>query len=111
MVKRKKPQPTEATPPENPPPVVKQHVLTVAGLTPWTVFQAALKAVPALKYALGVMGIVSAVAIIKGFGIDFRGAVFGNIIMVILMAVLVIFAALTKAKGRARYDYQRIGHR
>ncbi len=79
--------------------MVKEPVPNVAGLTPWTVFQAALKAVPALKYALGVLGIVSAIAIVKGFGIDFRVAVFGTIIMVILMVALVVFAALTKARN------------
>lgn len=70
-----------------------------AGLTPWTILQAAIKAVPALKYALGVLGIVSAITIIKVFGIDFRVAVFGTIIMVVLMVALVVFAALTKVRS------------
>jgi hypothetical protein len=71
----------------------------ILGLTPWAVLQAAVKAVPALRYALAVLGIVSAIAIIKGFGIDFRVAVFGTIIMVVLMTALVVFAALTKLKS------------
>ena len=65
-------------------------------LSPWTILQKAIKAVPSLKYALGVLGIVSAIAIIRSFGIDFRIAVFGTITMVVLMTALVVFAALTK---------------
>lgn len=68
----------------------------ILSLTPWTLFQAALQAFPPLKYALGVLGVVSAIAIIKGLGIDIRIAIFGTIVMVVLMTVLVIFAALTK---------------
>jgi hypothetical protein len=63
---------------------------------PLSVLKQAIKAVPAVKYALGVGGIVSVVAIVVGgFKIDIRVAVFGSIIMFVLMVVLVIFAKLT----------------
>jgi hypothetical protein len=62
----KTPSPAPAPAPPNVPDAER------AGLTPWTILQAAIKAVPALKYALAVLGIASAIAIIKGFGIDFR---------------------------------------
>jgi hypothetical protein len=68
-------------------------------VTPWTVFQAAIKVFPPLKYALAVAGIVSAIAIIKGFGLDLRIAVYGTIIMLVLMTALVVFAALSKSKS------------
>lgn len=97
MAKPKKPPTTESPLPELAP--AKKPDEDVAGLTPWTVLQAAVKAVLALKYALGVLGIVSAIAIIKGFGIDFRIAVFGTILMMVLMTALVVFAALTKSKS------------
>ena len=71
----------------------------MVGLTPWNVLQAAIKAVPALKYTLAVLGVVSAIAIVKGFGIDFRVAVFGTVTIVVLMAALVVFAALTKVRS------------
>jgi hypothetical protein len=58
-----------------------------------------MRAVPALKYALGVLGIVSAIAIIKGFGLDFGVAALGTLVMLILMTCLVVFAALTKVKS------------
>lgn len=58
------------------------------------ILQQAIKAVPAVKFALGVAGIVSVVAIIKGFNLDFRIAIFGTTIMLLLMTMLVIFARL-----------------
>ena len=61
--------------------------------------QAAIRAVPALRYALGVLGIVSAIGIIKSCGIDFRAAVYGTIVMVVLMSALVVFAALTNVSS------------
>jgi hypothetical protein len=64
--------------------------------TPIDILRAAIKAVPAVKWALGIAGIVAAIAIIEGFKIDLRVAVFGTVIMLILMTLLVIFA---KAAG------------
>jgi hypothetical protein len=61
-------------------------------ISPGKVLKDAIKAVPAVKYALGIAGIVAAIAIVKGFEIDFRIAVFGTVIMLVLMTVLVIFA-------------------
>jgi hypothetical protein len=98
VAKPKKLPPAE-TPSQENQPRVKEPDTDMPGLTPWTVFQAALKAVPALKYALAVLGLVSAIAIIKGFGIDYRVAVFGTIIMLVLMVAIVVFAALTKVKS------------
>ncbi|MCP4990584.1 MAG: hypothetical protein GY928_32460 [Colwellia sp.] len=62
----------------------------------------ALKAVPAIRYALGLAGIGAAVAIVAGFQLDFRVAIFGTIIMIALMFVLLVFAklvAIAKAKN------------
>lgn len=60
--------------------------------SPLGILQSAIKAVPAVKYALGIAGIIAAVAIVAGFNIDFRIAVFGTVIMFVLMTALVIFA-------------------
>jgi hypothetical protein len=62
---------------------------------PLRVLKEAIKQVPALKFALGVAGIAAAAAIIKSLVSDPRVAVFGIILMVILMTVLVVFAKLT----------------
>jgi hypothetical protein len=98
-VPKPKKRPTvETPPPEKPGPPVQEPEKALFGLTPWSVFQAAMKAVPALKYALAVLGLVSAVALIKGFGIGYDVAVFGTIIMMVLMVALVVFASLTKVK-------------
>jgi hypothetical protein len=62
---------------------------------PLSILNQAIKAVPALKYALGLAGIAAAIAIIKTLITDVRIAVFGIILMLVLMTVLFIFAKLT----------------
>jgi hypothetical protein len=55
----------------------------------------AVKAVPAVKYASGVVGIAAAVAIIIGIvGHDLRIAIFGPLVMLVLMVILLLFAKL-----------------
>ena len=67
-----------------------------------TVLREAIRAVPAVKYALGIAGIVSAIAIVTGgFRIDPRIAVFGTVIMFVLMTVLVLFARLSTTPHHA----------
>lgn len=71
-------------------------------LSPITVLREAIRAVPAVKYALGIAGIVSAIAIVTGgFRIDLRIAVFGTVIMFVLMTVLVLFARLSTTPHHA----------
>lgn len=55
----------------------------------------AIKAVPSIRYALGIAGIVAVIAIISSLKIDYRIAIFGTIIMLILMVILVIFTIIT----------------
>src|SRR5436190_6676994 len=55
----------------------------------------AIRAVPSVKYALGIVGIVSAIGIIKAFRIDLRVAAFGVIVMIVLMVLLLLFARLS----------------
>jgi hypothetical protein len=47
-------------------------------LNPLTIAHEAIKAVPVLKYALGVLGIVSLIAVFNAFKVDLRIAVFGQ---------------------------------
>ncbi|MGH9823083.1 MAG: hypothetical protein ACREDR_07530 [Blastocatellia bacterium] len=63
---------------------------------PVNVLRAAVKAVPAVKYATGIAGVAAAVAIVLGFTRDPKIATFGVMIMIALMFVLVIFAYATK---------------
>jgi hypothetical protein len=64
-------------------------------VTPPSLLKQAIKAVPAVKYALGVAGIIAVIAIVRGgLNIDFRVAVFGTVIMLVLMTILVVFANL-----------------
>lgn len=68
-------------------------------VSPLQVLQDAQKAVPATRYAAGVAGIAAAVAIVAGFQLDLRIAVFGTVIVLGLMFVLVVFAALAAHAG------------
>lgn len=59
----------------------------------------AVKAVPAVRYALGVGGIAATVAIIVSFRIDPLVAFVGTVVMISLMAILVIFARMAALAG------------
>lgn len=63
--------------------------------TPLSILRESIKAVPAVKYALGVAGLASVIAIVRSFNLDPRVAVFGAIVMLLLMTLLVIFARLS----------------
>ncbi|MCI0494915.1 carboxypeptidase-like regulatory domain-containing protein [candidate division KSB1 bacterium] len=69
-------------------------------LSPFRILKEAIKAVPAVKYALGVAGIASVIAIVAGFKIDYRIAVFGTIIMIGLMLLLLIFSNAASPKNK-----------
>jgi hypothetical protein len=63
--------------------------------TPLSFLKQAIKAVPAVKYALGVGGVVAVIVIVVRFKIDLRIAVLGAVVMFVLMIVLVVFAKLS----------------
>ena len=64
-------------------------------MQPLTVLQEAIRAVPAVRYALGVAGIVAVVALVRAFRLDFKVAIFGTITTLAFMVALVVFAKLT----------------
>src|ERR1035441_94951 len=63
---------------------------------PSELLRAAIRAVPAVKYALGIGGVMGALALGKVFFSSTSAALFGTVVMLILMTLLVIFAALVK---------------
>jgi hypothetical protein len=63
--------------------------------SPLGILRAAINAVPAVKYALGVVGIIAAISI-AGSLTNYRVAAIGTVVMLILMTALVIFAAATR---------------
>jgi hypothetical protein len=67
---------------------------------PLKILREAIRAVPAVKYALGVAGVVSAIAIIRASGMSLPVALFGFIIMLALMIGLLVFAKMTAAPRR-----------
>jgi hypothetical protein len=66
-----------------------------SGPNPLEILKLAIQAVPPVKYALAVGGIVAVIVIVIGFKIDIRIAVFGTVIMLVLMTAVVVFARLT----------------
>ncbi len=65
-------------------------------INPIDMLREAIKAVPSVKYALGIGGVASIVAIIINlFGLSPTIAIIGTIVVLILMGVLVIFARMT----------------
>ena len=68
-------------------------------ISPVSILKDAQKSVPAVKYAVGVAGIAAVVAIVAGFQLDYRIAVFGTVIVFGLMFVLVIFSSFVSHGG------------
>ncbi len=67
-------------------------------ISPINVIKESIKTLPAVKYALGIAGIVAVIAIAKLFVTDLRIAVVGTLVILVLMVGLLVFAKLSKAK-------------
>jgi hypothetical protein len=61
-----------------------------------SVLKDAIRAVPAVRYALGIAGVGAGGALVAGFFHDYKVAIFGTLIMIAFMFVLVAFSAFTK---------------
>lgn len=70
-------------------------------ILPVKLLKDAIRAVPALRYALGVVGIVSVIAIVKMLNVDFELAIFGTIVIVALMILLLVFSTIADKKNKA----------
>ncbi|HVG07903.1 MAG TPA: hypothetical protein VNM67_09370 [Thermoanaerobaculia bacterium] len=70
---------------------------------PLNILRAAIEAVPAVKFALGIAGVAAALAIASSFFKDTQAALVGVGVMLPLMVLLVVFAAIT---GLARKDFR-----
>lgn len=68
-------------------------------MDPIELLKNAISAVPAMKYALAVVGVVAVVAIVSALKIDYKVAVVGALIVVFLMVILLIFANLSTFKS------------
>ena len=67
--------------------------------TPFAILRAATQAVPAVKWALGVAGVISAAALVKVFFVSVGAALLAGFGMLVLMVILVLFAAATRARS------------
>ena len=68
-------------------------------VSPPSLLKRAIAAVPAVKYALGVGGIIAVIAIVSSFNIGTTAAVFGTVVMLVLMTVLLVFANIAGQKS------------
>lgn len=68
-------------------------------MDPFELLKSSVSAVPAMKYALALVGVLSVIAIASALKIDSRVAVIGTVIILVLMVVLVIFAKLASYKS------------
>src|SRR5258706_7026445 len=64
--------------------------------SPWKLLREAIKAVPAVRYALAVAGLGATVAIIGSFNLDWRVSTFGVLVVLVFMVAMLVFARLTK---------------
>ncbi len=69
-------------------------------MDPLKLIREAIRAVPAVKYALGVAGIAAVVAIVLGLKLSPQFAVFGTLIVLGLMFILVLFSQYAGATER-----------
>ena len=68
--------------------------------TPNTAIREAAKTHPAFKYATGVLGLVGVVAVVARWGISPQTAIFGCVLLVVLMVLFLVFtqaAALSRS--------------
>jgi hypothetical protein len=61
-------------------------------LNPLDILRNAVRAVPAMRYALGVAALAAVVAIVLGLNLDPQVAIFGALIVIGLMFILVVFS-------------------
>jgi hypothetical protein len=61
-------------------------------LNPYRILQDAIRAVPALKYGLAVLALVAIVALASLLRVDPLNAVFGSIVIIVLMVAVLVFA-------------------
>jgi hypothetical protein len=70
-------------------------------MDPLKLLKEAIRAVPAVRYALGVAGLAAVVAIVLGLKLNPQVAVFGSLIVLALMFVLLVFS---KYAGQPNVD-------
>lgn len=72
---------------------------------PWRILTEAVKAVPVMRFALAVLGLVAVIAIVSAWKVDFVVAIFGSLVILGLMVVLAFFTRLTAHRGKEGRDF------
>src|SRR5512140_1727573 len=78
-----------------------RHKSWLENVPAYRVLTEAIRAVPPVRYALGLAGVVAVLGIVAALGVDLRVAAFGTPILLVLMVVLVVFRHVASA-ARAR---------
>ncbi len=68
-----------------------------------SVLREATKAVPSVKWALGIGGLIAVIALVYTFKLDPRAAFVGLIVLLLFMTVLVLFARASTLKSGATF--------
>ena len=74
--------------------------MNIEDLDPLKILSEAIRKVPALKYALGILGLLAILVIVTRWQLDLRVAVFGVLILVMLMIILVVFVKLSSLPSK-----------
>jgi len=78
--------------------LVKTEVeTTMSQSTPEGFLKTAVKAVPSLKYAIGIGGIAAVIVLLNGFGTDLRVTGVGVLLIFVPMILLVLFSRIAAA--------------
>jgi hypothetical protein len=77
--------------------------MALQDISPLSVLRQAIVAVPAVKWALGVGGVLATVALVYTFNLNPRAAFIGLLLMFIFMGILVIFARASALRSGATY--------
>jgi hypothetical protein len=64
-------------------------------INPLVIIKDAIKAVPSIKYALGILGMAAAISVVGLLRLNYKLAFFGILLMFPLMVILLVFAKLT----------------
>lgn len=63
------------------------------------IIKESIKEIPSLKYAFGVLALVSIVAIVASLQLDYRIAIFGVLFVLLMSTVVLIFSKLSRLDG------------
>lgn len=74
-------------------------------LAPFKTLREAMKALPAMRYALGISALLALLAIARSYGIDLRVAGFGSLVFFVLLIPILLFSQLAESTNKPLLKY------